>query len=101
MNATEPQYDTVWVCTDCMLHEATGACGGCQELDRGHHAPPLRLLDMDRTAAGIMRAEHYGPNLCGDVDECDCATDPFGRFACEGCGSTLAGVRHGMTVFER
>ncbi|MFJ8933997.1 hypothetical protein ACIRLA_46280 [Streptomyces sp. NPDC102364] len=75
---TEPQYRTAWVCTDCTL----------------------RLMNMSRTAVGIMRAEHRGENLCGDVDECDCATDPVGRSACEGCGSAPGRARHGMTVFE-
>jgi hypothetical protein len=92
-------YGTIWVCMDCMLHEANGECGGCHE---GHDEEPLSSIGEGFHAAmGMARDEHE----CNDDEngieyrECDCETNSFSTSQCEGCGSYLHGERHAMTLF--
>lgn len=87
---------TIWVCRDCMLHHATGECGGCHE---GHDKKPLSSIKAPfRVAMGMAHEEHA--TNCVDNSECDCETDTFSTSRCEGCGSYLHGERHAMTLFK-
>lgn len=88
---------TIWVCQDCMLHHASGECGGCH--NDNHDATPMGLLDWSKVAMGMRQEWHS----CGDpdnvYDECDCETNAFSRSPCQGCGSWLHGERRAMTLW--
>lgn len=95
---------TIWVCQDCMLHEANGECGGCHE-DYGHDCTPLSYLgDNEHVSLGMAWEEHHEEcenRLAGEWrGECDCECDTFSRSQCKGCGSYLHGERHAMTLWE-
>lgn len=107
---------TIWVCVDCLMMAANGECG--ENPDR----TPLGLLDGVEATLGLMADEHhedcdYRNSMAAkeaaetynvDVEEnqeifdcnIDCENDEFSWSQCEGCGSTLGGSRHAMTVWE-
>ena len=101
---------TIWVCQDCIMHHANGECGNCHvnlyyqdhETD-AHDREPLTCVDNTKVSMGMLREEHEEscPNhVPGDTDiECDCEIDTFSTSACQGCGSTLGGERHAMTLW--
>lgn len=86
---------TIWVCVDCMQHAANGECGGCD--DEQHDRPPLGLLDGVECTLGLIADEH---ECDPDGPLCECEDVEFSWHQCEGCGSTLGGSRHAMTVWE-
>lgn len=100
-------YGTIWVCQDCMLHEANGECGGCHS-DHGHDREPLSAIGDDfHVAMGMAYAEHEEDCLfrtqgddAPDSYECECERNTFSTSQCEGCGSYLHGERHAMTLFK-
>jgi hypothetical protein len=96
---------TIWVCQDCMLHDANGECGGCHDEDGHEGGEPLSSIgDGFHVTMGLAwdehaedcqnRAEHEWRG------ECDCETNTFSTSQCEGCGSYLHGERHAMTLWE-
>ena len=108
-------YGTIWVCQDCMLHEANGECGGCHNDEHGHDKEPLSSIGEGfHVAMGMVLAEHAEGCLWRDLAhrspqqsdptldnyECDCETNTFSTSQCEGCGSYLHGERHAMTLFK-
>lgn len=92
---------TVWVCTDCAQIQANGELGD----DRTPDAEPLWLLSGMTVVAGMHPRDHDArcPRRIagGQVEECDCETVPYSTTQCAGCGSSLAGDRHALTVFRR
>lgn len=104
---------TIWVCVDCIMHHANGECGSCHT-DEGHDREPLGLVDKpmsgyDTVTAGMLNERHdesclrfiragMRNGVPGDY-ECDCETMTFSWSSCEGCGSTLGGERHAMTLW--
>lgn len=96
----------IWVCQDCMLHHANGECGSCHT-DEGHDREPMGLTDPSEVTTGMDHTEHAhgclfrtAPTFACDAGyECDCETMTFSWSSCEGCGSTLAGERHAMTLW--
>lgn len=103
---------TIWVCQDCIMHHANGECGSCHT-DEGHDREPMGLVDKpmsgyDMVTMGRAWEEHAedcvfhglsGPNISTPESECDCETMTFSWSSCEGCGSTLGGERHAMTLW--
>ena len=94
-------YGTIWVCQDCMLHQANGECGSCPGR-YGHDKRPLSSIgDGFSVALGMLYEEHScGDGLPDPRIECDCETDSFSMSQCQGCGSYLHGERHAMTLFK-
>lgn len=43
---------------------------------------------------------HVSLSEGADRDECDCETDNFHRFTCEGCGEYVVGQAHAVTIFR-
>lgn len=90
---------TIWVCEDCMLHEANGECGSCHD-DNGHDVEPwAKLGDDERVTMGLSYDEH----TCDDPrsGECECEINTFSTSQCEGCGSWLHGERHAFALWAR
>jgi hypothetical protein len=103
-------YHLIWVCSDCMFHEANGECSSCagqtHEQD-SHDRPPLGLLEGQDISLGMLFEKHaHGCAVhdhndhVDDFAECDkdCENDDFSWSECEGCGSNLGGSRHAMTI---
>lgn len=99
---------TIWVCQDCMLHEANGECGGCHDEDGHEGGEPLSSIgDGFHVTMGMVYEEHsdecllhtMGADAPGDY-QCDCETNTFSTSQCEGCGSYLHGERDAMTLWE-
>lgn len=89
-------YSELWVCVDCMLIHANGECG---ERDPGE-PEPLCLIGPDDDLSMGLFAEHHADG-CTDSDReagCNCETHTFSWSRCDGCGSTLGGERHAMTL---
>jgi hypothetical protein len=80
----------IWVCVDCLMLHANG------ETAENPDMPPLGLLEGQEVTLGILKEQHRG---CDD-DCTDCETQEFSWCRCEGCGSSLGGSRHAMTVWE-
>lgn len=108
---------TIWVCQDCIMHHANGECGNCHvnlyyqdhETD-AHDREPLGLVDNTKVTMGMMWEEHDSscllsgdsgsvPLEIANTYECNCETMTFSWSSCEGCGSTLGGERHAMTLW--
>jgi len=113
----EESYGTIWVCECCYLTNANGEC--CNNDDHGGDGcVPLSSIDDGfRVAAGIAADDHATdcldyilhelreqfpeldwPEVPGD-HECECATNTYSYWLCDGCDSRLHGARHGMTLF--
>lgn len=96
----------IWVCVDCIMHHANGECGSCHT-DEGHDREPLCLVDKpmsgyDTVTMGMLNSEHAkdcGRRTGSYVSDCNCETMTFSWLSCEGCGSTLGGERHAMTLW--
>lgn len=92
---------TIWVCQSCMLHHANGECGDCVEDLRHHDREPMWLYSPQDVTMGMLVTEHS----CKSSDElphwweCDCEIKNFSWSICDGCGSTLGGERHAMTLW--
>lgn len=91
---------TIWVCVDCIHVHANGECA------EGADREPLALLDGMDVTMGLMREEHACTDEQGRTahdrgEECECETTDFSWTSCDGCGSTLGGERHAMTVWEK
>lgn len=89
-----------------MLHHANGECGNCHlnydgEGEDAHDREPLILVDNTHVTMGLFAEQHS----CKSNDEppheweCYCETMTFSRSSCDGCGSTLDGERHAMTLW--
>lgn len=96
-------HATVWVCLDCIMHHVNGECGNCHT-DEGHDREPLALVRGNQPAKGMYSEEHSEDCLVRSNPttvcyDCDCETNPFSWFSCEGCGSNLGGERHAMTIW--
>lgn len=91
---------TIWVCADCMLHHANGECGTCYT-EEGHDRDVFNLYHPKDLTMGMLDTEHNCvPDWDGSRIDCDCETDSFSWYPCEGCGSALGGERHAFTVWE-
>lgn len=99
---------TIWVCTDCIMHHVNGECGSCHT-DEGHDCEPLNLVDKpmsgyDMVTTGMLWDQHdtschnYPDGTAQNI-ECDCEIMTFSWSSCDGCGSTLGGERHAMTLW--
>lgn len=91
---------TIWVCQDCMLHHANGECSSCHT-DEGHDREPMGLTHPSEVAMGMSKEEHSCDTRWSDWWErdCGCETKTFSWSSCGGCGSTLGGERHAMTLW--
>ena len=96
--ATSENYGTIWICQDCLMHEANGECGSCHNDEHGHDEEPLSAIEPGwNITLGMDRNEHQ----CGeDVDECDCEESTYSTSQCDGCGSYLHGERHAATLWR-
>ena len=86
----------IWVCVDCMFVHANG------ETESEPDREPLNLLEGQEVTLGMLYSEHScGRETDPDMsEECECEQQDFSWSRCEGCGSTLGGSRHAMTVWE-
>jgi hypothetical protein len=94
------EVGVIWVCQDCVLHYCNGECAGCHS-DYGHDMEPLGLVkDLRYIAEGMTLETHL--ESCDERvgSPCDCEYSSYSTSSCEGCGSTLHGGRHAMTLFE-
>lgn len=90
---------TIWVCQDCMLHHANGDCGACHT-DEGHDREPMGLTHPSEVTMGMLQEQHDCiQDHDGSAIDCGCEIRNFSWSSCEGCGSTLAGERHAMTLW--
>ncbi len=91
-------YATLWVCQDCLMMAANGETA---ELDNSQPAPLCLLAGADY-ALGITEEAHAS-NFDHESEcirgECGCETVDFWTAPCDGCGSRLAGSRHGVTLW--
>jgi hypothetical protein len=88
---------TIWVCQCCMLVAANGEC--CDEHVDGQGVLS-RIAEGYRVTLGSSSEEHR--DTCTSVDRregCDCDYIDLSQSWCEGCGSTLHGERHALTVW--
>jgi hypothetical protein len=101
---------TIWVCTNCIHHHANGECGDCHDPDGHEGGEPLSLLS-NHVTMGMVSEEHSedclrnteggnSPDDYGCEYECDCETNTYSRFSCDGCGSVYHGERHAMTEWS-
>jgi hypothetical protein len=95
---------TIWVCIDCMLHEANGECGGCHD-DEHEGGEPLSSIGDGFSATMGMTWDEHAEDCQNRIEgewrgECDCETDTFSTSQCEGCGSQLHGSRYAMTLWQ-
>src|SRR5687768_15126910 len=90
---------TIWVCVDCLFVHANGESEGMDPDKK----PLSRIGEGETVALGMSWEDHSDdcPNRkAGEhVEECECETQDFSHSMCQGCGETLAGSRHAMTVF--
>lgn len=99
------KHSTIWVCDACIHHHNNGECGACHDEVYGHDKEPLSAVqDGFYVATGLGWDDHA--DTCDNrikaewsVD-CDCETDIYSTWQCEGCGSYLHGKRHAMTLFR-
>lgn len=93
---------TYWVCVDCYL-TYHGVCE-TDAYDAPDREPLSAITGTQEVASGLLWSEHDCANAV-DIDpwagpvECDCETMEFSWSACDGCGSTLGGERHALTVW--
>lgn len=89
---------TYWVCQDCYFVHHYG-----DEAENIEVADPLSLIpdDAEVTAGLLADAHAYGCDALETGTECECETQTFSRWRCDGCGTGLAGTRHALTVWER
>ncbi|OPZ65192.1 MAG: hypothetical protein BWY85_00730 [Firmicutes bacterium ADurb.Bin506] len=96
----------IWVCSDCMFHEANGECSSCPgQMFDGHDREPWNLLDREpegsHVTLGMTLDEHDHDCAVHAEGECDkdCEQKEFSWSSCDGCGSTLGGSRHAATLW--
>lgn len=101
---------TVWVCVDCYFaHEGVSS----DERGEDYPADVLSLIsDSADVTSGLLAEEHAEdcpvfPVLAdgsrggfNGSAECECECRDFSWSRCDGCGSTLGGSRHALTVWE-
>lgn len=90
---------TIHVCQDCLFVHANGETEN-ENLER----EPLSLLKGMEISLGMSRDEHECQDEAGLTaferdEDCDCENTTFSWSACEGCGCTLGGSRHALTVW--
>lgn len=94
---------TIWVCVCCMLVHANGECCDQEHGDVDYPEPLSAIAPEDNITAGMFEHEHAADCLFNqqnpEYQECDCETTNFSWSFCEGCGSTLGGSRHAMTLW--
>lgn len=102
---SEIETCTIWVCQCCMLVTANGEC--CDN-DQHDGFEPLSLSGLDNMVPGLIYSEHDDNCLLHPSTipvhvrsdyECYCEKKDFSWSSCEGCGSSLGGERHAMTLF--
>ena len=102
----QPEYEhtLLWVCTDCVMKLANDDTSGCPD----DKVPTLlqKVEGADLTI-GMLTCEHaescpvfYG-GITGPEFQCDCDRIEFSKQPCDGCGETLAGFRHAVTMWTR
>lgn len=101
---TRTTLGTIWVCQCCMLIHANGECCS-DDVHGGDSREPLSAIgDGVSVTAGMLWSEHADdcPNRAAEswVAECDCERMTFTWSGCEGCGSTLGGERHALTLWS-
>lgn len=89
--ATATAQGTLWVCEDCYLVAA-----GYDEHELGRPVgDALSLLgDAEFTLGGPHEDD------CDGEGDCNCERREFSWSRCEGCGSTLGGIREALTWWE-
>ena len=91
------EYATIWICTDCIMALAGDGDWSHLDPDRARGS----IISADEVVLGIGLNEHS----CVDdgdrenLPECECEVWAFSTTSCPMCGETLAGERHGATVF--
>lgn len=93
---TSTAITSLWVCLDCLMaHEDP-----CGLADSGHlpDREPLGLIDPGHSVTSGLLASDHAEDCLGE--ECDCEEVTFTYMPCEGCGSTLAGSRYALTLWE-
>ncbi len=89
---------TIDVCEDCLLAHA-GVPGAAPDREPGCLIP-----EGAQVTDGCLECEPCGHPDCANGPVCGCGwSDPghgFSRWACEGCGSDLAGNRYPLVVWQ-
>lgn len=87
---------TIWVCLDCYFaHHGYGD----GELGYTPDREPLSLIgDSARVFSGMTWDEHECDPVERESNGCECDEMTFSWHPCQGCGSTLGGSRHALTV---
>lgn len=102
---------TIWACADC--YEAHHGLMDEWPDDRVPDRTPLALVDdADTVTSGALPEEHapdcelrkvaeagLADNVSCTYDE-ECETVTFSWSHCPGCGSTLGGTRHALTIWS-
>jgi ribosomal protein L37AE/L43A len=93
--------DAIWVCVDCFYTHH----GIFEEEEHGTpDKEPLSLIGDDvEVTSGVLEHDEDCPNIrdgkwVGESDE-TCEEIEFSHSACHGCGSTLGGSRHALTIW--
>jgi len=118
MTDTRTEATLTWVCVCCLCMEANGdACDCTDEVhpdakfySSGEPPHPSGLLgayppDAELTIGMLLDEHDEGcPNrIAGRWDEAECTCEhvDFSRRPCAGCGSSLGGDRHAITMWTR
>lgn len=99
MTKTTQDTATLWVCYDCIAVAANGETES-EDLDR----EPLCELEGEDVTIGRMFDLYEHNGFCGLLESitgypCGHEDREFSWSTCNGCGSTLGGSRHAMTVW--
>lgn len=85
----------IWACVDCYVLHVNG------DIDPGLGTDAAALLLSKCAGAEITAGMlDHDDNCTLDTDgECECETRDFSWSHCAGCGSTLGGSRHALTLW--
>jgi hypothetical protein len=107
-----------WACDNCLFAHANGVDLRYEsdhgmdydpETNPSPEPEPWSLLKPGQHPALGMTVdahdceknpEHEGYDESADAFDCDCETYELSRSSCDGCGNTLHGARHAVTVFQ-
>jgi hypothetical protein len=110
------EHATLWVCVDCYLthhgvrddsndgtfpvHPDARFYTSADTYTIPDREPLSLVSDADELSAGMMWDEHEcDRDSWDDGNECECELMTFTWARCDGCGSTLGGERHALTVW--
>lgn len=86
----------LWVCVDCLMLAANGETPDGLSEDQTEEWLASLSDDFNGGTTGLTRENHASDCAPDDYD-CGCEQE-FSWSQCDGCGSSLGGERHGMTV---